>query len=140
MDPFFVKSVDSSTHTKLIQILPVFVKKKIRSLNKSLVGCSWDAKRTLRGYRKGHKELAPRVIPSGSEPDVKLSPAEEVMGSNLLCPLGVRSIICRVGHFSWGSTQGFPVLNSQEKKKGTQRGCYKDINWDTTRILQGCKK
>jgi hypothetical protein len=33
--------------------------------------------------------IAPRVSSSGSEPDVKLSPEEEVMCSNILFSLGV---------------------------------------------------
>jgi hypothetical protein len=38
---------------------------------------------------------APRVISSGSEPEVKLSPVKEVTGSNLLCPLEVRLVTLR---------------------------------------------
>jgi hypothetical protein len=37
--------------------------------------------------------LAPRVSSSGSKPGVKLSSTEEVMGLNLLSPLGVREYL-----------------------------------------------
>jgi len=60
--------------------------------------------------------LAPRFISNGFDLDVKLSLAEEVMGLNLLFPLGVRPamdirarILPHLPSIKWGSTQVFPV-------------------------------